>query len=100
MLTLAQFYTRHPEFATESGNATADAYAQAALDAAAKRTDAEVFEDDTDEAHGLLAAHMLVARPQGKAARVRGEGFQTLYLTERQRLEALHGMMLAAILDT
>src|SRR5262245_5714428 len=100
VLTLAAFYLRHPEFATQQGTPAADAYAQAALDEAEARTDADVFADDTDAAHGFLTAHLLAARPQGKPARIRGEGFQTLYLKERERLEALHGLALALSLDT
>ena len=98
MLNLAQFYIRGPEFATDAGNAAADARVQAALDAAAARTDADVFGANENEAHFYLTAHLLSTWPGGKPARIRGEGFGTLYLTERMRLEALCAPVLGALL--
>jgi hypothetical protein len=92
VIDLAGFRTRGPEF-----RATSNERVQAALDAAEARTDATFFGDHTDSAHFFLAAHLLVSMPQGKAARVRGEGFRSLYLEERERLERMcgHGAGLA-----
>ena len=84
MLNLAAFRVRFPAF-SETGDTTV----QAALDQAALRTDTVVFDTLTDDAHGYLTAHLLSAAPDGQPARLKGEGFQTLYLEERQRLEDL-----------
>jgi hypothetical protein len=82
MLTLEQFRARAPEWSTAK-----DARVNAALAAAETRTDPDVFGDRTDDAHFFLTAHLLSVSPTGKAARLKGEGFGTLYLSERERLE-------------
>jgi hypothetical protein len=87
VIDLAGFRTRGPEF-----KAVADARIEAALDAAELRTDADYFGDHTDSAHYYLAAHLVAAMPQGKAARLKGEGFQSLYMAERERLERMCAM--------
>jgi hypothetical protein len=84
MLTISEFRERKAEF-----NAVSNAKVQAALDDAEARTDAEVFGDLTDEAHMWLTAHLLAADPVGREARLKGSLFDTIYLAERQRLEAL-----------
>ncbi len=87
MISLEEFRVRGPEF-----KATGDERIEAALAAAEVRTDPDYFGAHTDAAHYFLAAHLLTAMPQGKAARLKGEGFGTLYLNERERLERLCGM--------
>ena len=86
MLTLAQFRALKREF-----DKVSDAKVQAAVDAAAARTDATVFGALTDEAHMWLAAHLLAADPRGGTVRIQGMGFRTVYLEERQRIEDLVG---------
>ncbi len=84
-MDVAAFRVRGPEFLNQTPERV-----QAALDAATLRTDEDIFEDDTDSAIFYLAAHLLAASPTGADARLKGEGFVSLYLQERQRLEALH----------
>jgi hypothetical protein len=94
------FLVRAPEFVTFRSNAVnGDARIQAAIDDATARTDSSVFGVDTEAAIFYLAAHLLVASPSGKDSRLKGEGFQSLYLEERQRLEALHAPVLGAAIS-
>lgn len=98
-MTVADFLARAPEFRTFKSEATnGEARIQAALDAATRRTDSSVFGDDTDSAIFFLAAHLLASSPSGKDARLKGEGFVSLYLEERRRLESIYAPMLAATL--
>ena len=102
------FLQRAPEFRTfrTLGVPNGDTRIQAALDSATRRTDATLFGADTDDAIFYLAAHLLAASPTGKDARLKGEAFVSVYLAERQRLEAIHAPLLAntaaspLILDT
>lgn len=90
------FIERAPEFRTfVSGAVNGTARVQAALDAATRRTDPAIFGADTDDAIFFLAAHLLSASPTGKDARLKGEGFQTIYAEERQRLEAIYAPLAA-----
>jgi hypothetical protein len=87
MLDLAAFRVRFREF-----DKVLNAKVQAALDDAEKRTDAEVFGDSADQAHGLLAAHLLAANPGGREARLQGplnsdRSFDTVYSAELDRLK-------------
>jgi hypothetical protein len=84
MLDLSAFRVLHPEFA-----AVQDDTIEAKLAAAELRTDAEVFGDLTDEAHGWLTAHLLAASPAGREALLKGgkEAGATRYSAERDRLE-------------
>lgn len=86
MISLADFRAAYPEFAR-----VADPLVQVALDKAEKRTSAEVFGDQTDEAHGLLAAHLLAISPMGRESRLQKESRVTTYLTERTWLEHITG---------
>lgn len=98
-MTVAEFLARAPEFRTfKSEAANGEARIQAALDDAARRTDADVFGDDAESATFFLAAHLLASSPSGKDARLKGEGFASLYLEERRRLEAIYAPLLAASL--
>jgi hypothetical protein len=93
---VATFLIRAPEFVTFRSNAAnGNARIQTAIDDATARTDASIFGADTEAAIFYLAAHLLAASPSGKDARLKGEGFQSLYLEERQRLEALHAPLAA-----
>jgi hypothetical protein len=82
--TLSTFRAARPEFAEAT-----DSQVTAALVAAEAQTDVEVFGDLTDAAHMWLTAHLISATPGGVSARLKGEGFATLYRTERERLETL-----------
>jgi hypothetical protein len=82
MLTSEQFLERAPEWRTAKA-----ARITAALAAAEKRTDPSVFGTLTDDAHFYLTAHLLAVSPTGKAARLDGASFRTLYLDERERIE-------------
>lgn len=85
MITLADFRTLFPEF-----TASPDALVQACLDQAETRTDADVFGDLTDEAHGWLAADILASRPFGRASRVGKDNTgETVYAIKRAELERL-----------
>ena len=85
-MTVAEFRVRAPEFKGHS-----DARVQAALDAATDDTDADVITGvDTENAIFFLAAHLLCSSPTGVDARLKGEGFRSVYLTERERIEAKH----------
>lgn len=79
--TPTTFRARWPEFAT-----LADSQVQANLTAAARRCDSRVFGDDTDEAVGYLAAHLLAMSPGGQQARLEGKEGTTTYYAEWQRL--------------
>lgn len=95
-MDIATFLQRAPEFRTfVSGAPNGTTRVQQALDSATRRTDATIFGADTDDAIFFLAAHLLSASPTGKDARLKGEGFQSLYLEERRRLEDLYAPLLA-----
>lgn len=79
--TASTFKSRWPEFAP-----TADAQVDAVLVAAARRCDARVFGDDTDEAVGFYAAHLLATSPQGQQARLESDKADTTYRAEWLRL--------------
>lgn len=85
MLNLASFRAIYPEF-----RAQGDAMVQTALDFAALRTDASVFDTLTDEAHGALAADILASRPTGREAKMK-DLTKTCYAEKREQLEALVG---------
>ena len=84
-MTVEEFHARDAAFRGQS-----EARVQSAIDSATTRTDEDIFEDDTEDAIFYLAAHILVSSPTGADARLKGEGFMSLYLVERQCLEALH----------
>lgn len=91
MLTLQQFKDRFPEF--KAAWAAGDALVQAALDDAAARTDADVFGDLANEAHGYLTADILASKPTGREARhkMTGAPLPSLYAIKRRELEHLVG---------
>jgi hypothetical protein len=82
-MTVEHFIARHGEFSEIE-----EAVIQAALDEATRRTDAEVFGTRTEEALGWLAAHLLIAGPNGRKVReALGKRGLSTYLDERARLE-------------
>lgn len=87
MLTLSQFRTSYPEFRTLS-----DGMVQAALDAAARRTDASVLGDHVDEYHGNRAADILISKPSGASGRQVPEGERkvNVYAQKCEELETLN----------
>ncbi len=92
MLTAEQFLEQWPEF-----QAVADSdpgIIAAKLAVAAALTDPDVFGDPdvTNQAHGLLTAHLLQADPSGREARIKDDPEHTsVYLSARRALEALVG---------
>jgi hypothetical protein len=83
MLTLAQFRAIYPEFKAQS-----DPMVQGALDFAELRTDASIFGDFVNEAHGALTADILASRPSGREAKMK-DMTKTCYAEKREQLEAL-----------
>ena len=82
-MTADAFLVAHGEFS----EITTDAI-QAALDDATRRTDADVFGAETDAAIGWLAAHLLIAGPNGRSVREQlVKDGQSTYMDERKRLE-------------
>jgi hypothetical protein len=82
-VTVEEFLERHSEFSEQEAEAV-----EAALDDATRRTDAEVFGTSTEEAIGWLAAHLLIAGPNGRKVRESlGKDGKSTYLDERLRLE-------------
>ncbi len=99
-MTVSEFLARAPEFRTFHSTATGGgARIEAALASAEARTDATVFGVHAEDAIFYLTAHLLAASPANKDARLKGEGFVSVYLEERRRLENLVAPMLALTLD-
>lgn len=69
MMALADFRARYPEFRTAT-----DTYVQVVLDEASRRVSPATFGDRTNDAHGLLAAHLLVDAPYGRSQRLEAAG--------------------------
>lgn len=74
MLSLLQFRSLFPEF-----QKTPDDLVQSRLDQAAARLDPGVWGSRFDQAHGLLAAHLLAVSPFGQAARLVTEKGESTY---------------------
>ncbi len=72
-MDLTAFRASYPEFA-EAG----DSLVQGHLDEASLSLDSSVYDTRYDEAHGLLAAHLLAISPFGRALRQEGTD-ETLY---------------------
>ena len=60
MITLANFRIKYPEF-----RAASDTLVNVMLTDAALRIDPDVYLTKTDQAHGLLTAHLLMCSPFG-----------------------------------
>jgi len=89
-LTLEQFRERFPEF-----EGTPAAVVQAQLDAASRRTPPRIWREETSDAHGYLAAHLLVHSAFGRDARIDGDPTQTTYGSIRDRMELELGAAVA-----
>ncbi len=76
MLDPAGFRARYPEFATAS-----DALVSVTLKDASSQIDNSVWGTLTDQAHGLLTAHMLVIAPNGQMARLQTDKGVSTYWT-------------------
>jgi hypothetical protein len=82
LLDLKRFRAQFPEFEGAS-----DVVVSYVLDQAGRRTPAGIWGDLQEEGHGLLTAHMLCLRPEGKDMRLEGSGFErSLYGRERMHL--------------
>lgn len=86
MLSLSDFKAAYPEFRT-----LPDPQIQAALNAAAKRTDASVLADLEDEYHGNRTADILISKPTGASGRQVPEGEKkvNVYAQKCEELERL-----------
>lgn len=80
-MTLAEFKIAHPEFCKVS-----DSMVRVKLDHAAERTDAAALRGATNEAHGLLTAHLLAAAPHGQQARLVSKDGSTTYSVQHRSL--------------
>lgn len=74
-MTTAEFRCKFPEF-----EFIGDPQVNANLDSTRNRVDPSVMGSKTNEAHGLLTAHMLAASPAGQQARLSSERGETTYL--------------------
>lgn len=79
--TPTTFKARWPEFAP-----TSDAKVQAELDQAARNVDPAYFGEKTDDAVGLLAAHLLAISPHGASARLESDKAQSTYGTQYEEM--------------
>jgi hypothetical protein len=82
MMNYDEFRAACPEFQKTNPDIV-----QMALDQAAIRTDSSVFGNKTDEAHRLLACHILSVSPYGRDARLPNDKKDSVYWTQRQMLE-------------
>lgn len=81
-LDRATFLTLYPEFTR-----TPTAIVDAELAAASLRTPADVWGDLEDHGHGLLTAHLLCLRPEGREMRLEGAG--SIYMEARRTLNRI-----------
>lgn len=79
-LSLSEFRTLYPEF-----DGAPDAIVQGCLDYAEARTPVDIWGDLEPEGHGLLAAHLICMRPEGRDMRLEG-GLETIYSKQRAHL--------------
>lgn len=73
-MNLATFRVEYPELATAP-----DALVNTKLASAARSIDSDLFGDRYDDAHGLLAAHLICLSPYGKNARLSSKEGKTTY---------------------
>lgn len=81
-MTIEEFRTRYPEFASAG-----EAMVRSALADAAKMLDASIWGTKYDVAHGLQAAHILAESPFGASAQLIPEGQPSPYLMRIQKLQ-------------
>lgn len=82
MITLDEFRALCPEFGK-----TDSKIIEMALEQAASRTDSSVFKDKTNEAHRLLACHILSVSPFGRDAKLPNDKTTSPYGKQREILE-------------
>jgi hypothetical protein len=75
VILLAAFRVAFPEF----GANVADALINAKLADAANQIDPELYGPTTDQAHGLLTAHLLALAPGGQMARLKSDSSKSTY---------------------
>jgi len=84
-LDLKTFRAEYPEF-----HKAPDVVVVRVLAHAARRTPANIWGDLEDEGHGLLTAHLLAMRPEGKEMRLEGRDRKdSIYGIERQHLNRI-----------
>ena len=84
-LDLKTWRSQYPEFKDAPNTVVVQILAQAAL-----RTPANIWGDLEDEGHGLLTAHMMAMRPEGRDMRLEVDGMpSSIYWPERRRLGRL-----------
>jgi hypothetical protein len=74
LLLLSDYRSKYPEFA-----GAPDALVNKALSDAAEQLDAGVWGSYLQQAHGLLASHLLALSPSGQFARLENEPSETTY---------------------
>ncbi len=85
-LDLKRFRMEYPEY-----DKAPDTVVSTILARASTRTPADIWGTLEDEGHGLLTAHLLALRPEGKEMRLKlGDGtLSSIYWPERHRLAQL-----------
>lgn len=81
-MDITAFRVKYPEFASASD----DTFIQVFLDAAADRIDSDYWGKYYDQAHGLLAAHLLAIAPNGQFARLQSKDGNTTYNADFEKL--------------
>lgn len=91
-MTTAEFRCSFPEF-----RSVQDPQVSAYLNKAKQRIDPSVFGVKTNEAHGLLTAHLLAAAPFGQQARMTSEEGDTTYHKQFQMIvrETVFGVVVS-----
>lgn len=82
-MTLIVFRATYPEF-----KQTGDADVQIKLAEAARRISSDAFGDRYDDAHGLMAAHLLWISPFGATMRLDGDAGGSRYAAEFAELRS------------
>lgn len=83
-MNLVEFRTRYPEFPAAS---VPDPLVNDALARATSRVDPEVYAHTTEEAIGLLAAHLLATSPNGQMARLVSDKGESTYGREFEKMK-------------
>lgn len=92
-MTLSDFRSNYPEM-----SAISDLLVGTFLARAASSLDIGVYGGLYDEAHGCLAAHLLVLSPYGKNARLQSEKGKTTYGNRFDEIRILSGSGLCRVI--
>lgn len=84
LLDLAGFRAQYPEF-----DGAPDALVTTLLGYAAERTPEDIWGDLQEEGHGLLTAHLLSLRPEGRDMRLSRDGVESIYGHQRMHLNRI-----------